>query len=70
MNTGKLFLSVLGGVASGLLLGYFMAPDKNVANRKRIVKEGKNFAKDSKDRLNDFIEGISENREVVKADKV
>jgi gas vesicle protein len=69
MSAVKSFLGVLGGVASGLLLGFFLAPGKNVAERKRIFKEGKDFARDSKDRLNDFIDGIAGNHEVAEVQK-
>ena len=61
-----MFLGVIGGVASGLLLGLFLAPDKNVANRRKIVSDGKEFANDSKERFNQFIDGIAGKSEPVK----
>jgi gas vesicle protein len=66
MNTGKIFLGVLGGVVSGLLLGLFLAPDNNVVNRRKIVRDSKDFANDSKDRFNQFIDGIAGKSEPIK----
>jgi len=66
MNTGKIFLGVIGGVASGLLLGLFLSPGNDVVNRRKIVRDGKDFANDAKDRINQFIDGIARKSEPVK----
>jgi len=66
MNTGKIFLGVIGGVASGLLLGLFLSPGNDVVNRRKIVWDGKDFANDAKDRINQFIDGIARKSEPVK----
>ena len=59
MGVGKLYWSVLAGMASGLLLGLILAPRKTDANRDRIHKAAKDFGEESKERFDGFIEGIA-----------
>ena len=44
MNTGKVLLGVLAGVATGALLGVLFAPSKGSRTRRRIVKKGEDYA--------------------------
>ena len=44
MNTGKVLLGVLAGVAAGALVGILFAPAKGSRTRKRIYKKGEDYA--------------------------
>lgn len=66
MDTGKLFLGVLAGVATGAILGILFAPAKGSDTRKKISKTGEDFTDDIKDKFNEFINGISEKFEKAK----
>jgi len=44
MESGKVLLGVLGGVAAGALLGILFAPDRGSETRKKIKDKGKGYA--------------------------
>ena len=54
MNSGKVVLGVLGGVAAGALIGILFAPDKGSKTRKKILDSGKDYVGDLKDKLEDL----------------
>lgn len=58
MNSGKILLSVLAGVAIGTTLGILFAPDKGSATRKKISKKGEEYADELGEKYNEFITGI------------
>jgi gas vesicle protein len=68
MDSGKVVLGVLAGIAAGAILGILFAPDKGTATRKKICKKGTDCGDDLKDKFNEFIESISEKFEHVKDD--
>lgn len=50
MNSSKVLLGILGGVAAGVLVGVLFAPDKGTKTRKKIlskVKKGEDYLKDT-----------------------
>jgi gas vesicle protein len=59
MNTGKVLLGVLAGVAVGATLGILFAPEKGSSTRKKISKKGSDYAEELEDNFNEFIDGIS-----------
>ena len=61
-------LGVLAGIAAGALLGVLFAPEKGTKIRKDISKKGKDLTDLLKDKLNDFLENMSEKYEKVKED--
>lgn len=65
MNTGKVLLGVLAGVAAGALIGILFAPDKGCETRKKIAKKGKDYADGLTEKLNDFLEDVIEKFETV-----
>lgn len=73
MNSSKVLLGVLGGVAAGALIGVLFAPAKGSKTRKRIVNTGKDYVGDLKDKFenlyqevtNKYESFISEAKEVV-----
>lgn len=57
MDTGKIVIGVLAGVAVGALLGVLFAPDKGSETRKKFFKKGS----DAIDDLQDNFEGLLSN---------
>jgi len=68
MNTGKVLLGVLAGVAAGALIGILFAPDKGSKTRKKIIKKGEDYTDALKDKFNDFLDSVTEKFEEVKED--
>ncbi|MDD2488829.1 MAG: YtxH domain-containing protein [Bacteroidales bacterium] len=66
MNTGKIVLGVVAGIAVGSLLGVLFAPEKGSTTRKKICRKGQDDIDTLKEKFNDFIDGISEKFEKVK----
>ncbi|MHC1776524.1 MAG: YtxH domain-containing protein [Lentimicrobium sp.] len=58
MNTGKLILGVVAGVALGASLGILFAPDKGTATRKKISKKRSALTEDLERKFNRFIDGF------------
>ena len=54
MNSNKVVLGILGGVAAGALLGILFAPEKGSKTRKKIADKSKGIANDMKDKLDDL----------------
>lgn len=60
MNTGKVALGILAGVAVGAAIGVLFAPDKGSVTRKRIISKGDDAIDDVKSKLKDFFDEITE----------
>lgn len=48
MESSKVLLGILGGVAAGAVLGILFAPDKGANTRKKLVDQGKNYGENLK----------------------
>jgi gas vesicle protein len=59
MNSEKILLSVLAGVAAGTLLGVLFAPDKGWNTRKRISKNGEDYTNSLSENFREFFIKIS-----------
>ncbi|KAF0194430.1 MAG: hypothetical protein FD166_3498 [Bacteroidetes bacterium] len=68
MNSGKIILSALAGVAIGATLGILFAPEKGSAIRKKISDKKDDFADDLEEKFNKFIDGITSKFETMKED--
>jgi gas vesicle protein len=66
MNSGKVILGLLAGLAAGALLGVLFAPDKGVETRRKISKKGKDLVDDVKHKYDDFVRGVNEKIDSVK----
>jgi gas vesicle protein len=66
MDSGKVLLGLLAGVAAGALLGVLFAPEKGSVTRSKISKKGEDYVDNLKDKFNEFIEGMSEKFDKVK----
>jgi gas vesicle protein len=63
MDTGKVVLGVLGGIAAGAVLGILFAPNKGSVTRRKIQRKGEDLMdnmKDIKENFDDFVETMSE----------
>jgi gas vesicle protein len=68
MNTGKVVLGLLAGLATGAVLGILLAPDKGCDTRKKITGKGKDYSDSLKNKFDEFKESIVEKFEKVKRD--
>jgi gas vesicle protein len=59
MNSGKVFLGALAGLAAGALIGVLFAPDKGSESRNKIIKEGEDFLDSIKKEFNSLLDSIS-----------
>jgi len=66
MSSGKVLLGVLAGVAAGAIAGILFAPAKGSRTRRRILKQGENYAEGLKDKFNEYVDNVSEKFEQVK----
>lgn len=66
MNTGKVLLGLLAGIAAGATLGILFAPDSGASTRKKISKKGQDYADELKGKFNDYVDVVSNKYENVK----
>jgi gas vesicle protein len=66
MSSGKVLLGVLVGAAVGAVLGVLFAPAKGSVTRKKIARKGTDCAEDVKEKLNKYIDSISEEYDTIK----
>jgi len=59
MNSSKVLLGVLGGIAVGAIAGVLLAPASGKKTRKRIMNKTKDYAGDLKEQLNDLKDNVS-----------
>jgi gas vesicle protein len=59
MNSSKVLLGVLGGVAVGAIAGILFAPAKGTKTRKRILNTGKGYMDNIKGKFDDLSEEIT-----------
>jgi gas vesicle protein len=66
MNSGKIVLGLLAGVAIGAPLGILLAPDKGSATRKKISKKRDEVTEELEKKFDEFVDSITEKFENVK----
>jgi len=66
MDTGKIFLGVLAGLAAGAVLGILFAPDKGTVTRRKITTKSNDIKDGLKEKFNEFVDDMSEKYENVK----
>jgi gas vesicle protein len=66
MNSGKVVLGILAGVAVGAALGILFAPDKGSSTRKKILKKGGKYKDDLKKKFNKLIDSFGDKYESLK----
>ncbi len=65
MDTGKVLLGVLSGVAIGATLGILFAPDKGSSTRRKIYKKGEMYPEEVKATVNAYIDSLAKKFEVM-----
>jgi gas vesicle protein len=68
MNSGKILLGVLAGIAVGATLGVLFAPEKGSVTRKKISDKGEDYSESLKEKFNEFLDGITDKYEKIKED--
>lgn len=68
MNSGKLVLGVLAGLAVGASLGILLAPDSGSNTRKKIMKKGDDYIGAIGSKFNHMVDGISKKVDGLKED--
>ena len=66
MDSGKVFLGVLAGIAAGAVLGILFAPEKGSDTRKKLAGKGEDYSDLVKEKVNEFLGSMSEKFEKVK----
>ncbi|MDP1725228.1 MAG: YtxH domain-containing protein [Bacteroidota bacterium] len=59
MNSGKVLLGVLAGLAAGALMGILLAPDKGSQTRRKILGKGEDFADALKDKFDELADTLT-----------
>jgi gas vesicle protein len=54
MESGKVMLGILGGLAAGALLGILFAPAKGSKTRKKILTKSKEYGNDLKNKFEEI----------------
>ena len=63
MESGKVILGFLGGIAAGALLGILFAPEKGTRTRRKIINKGQDCVDDLKDKFDDLLASVTEKYE-------
>jgi len=66
MNSGKVLLGLLAGVATGALLGVLFAPNKGSDTRKKIVGKKNDLTDALKEKFNELLNDVIEKFDQVK----
>jgi gas vesicle protein len=59
MNSGKIIVGTLAGLAAGALIGVLFAPDKGSEVRGKIVKKGEDYLDSVKGKINSLLDDVS-----------
>ncbi|WP_162343788.1 YtxH domain-containing protein [Cyclobacterium salsum] len=60
MNSTKVILSALAGVAVGVQIGLLIAPEKGEDTRKKLTKKGEAYLKDINGQIDGLLNGMNE----------
>jgi gas vesicle protein len=59
MNSGKIVLGALAGLAAGALIGVLFAPDKGTESRSKIIKKGEDYLDSVKGKFNSLLDSMA-----------
>ncbi len=68
MNTGKVFLGILAGAATGALMGVLFAPDKGKNTREKISKKSTDTVEGFKSAFEELLTNLSERLKAAQAE--
>lgn len=63
MNSSKVLLGILGGVAAGALMGVLFAPEKGSKTRKRIMNKANGGVDVLKDKFDSLLDSMNDKYE-------
>lgn len=63
MDSGKILIGVIAGIAAGALIGILLAPDKGSVTRKKLTDKADEYANGLTERFNEFVDTLSEKLE-------
>jgi gas vesicle protein len=66
MSSGKVLLGFVIGAAAGAVLGVLFAPAKGSVTRKRIARRGKDYAENVSNKLNEYVNAVTEEYDTIK----
>ena len=66
MNSGKIVLCVLAGVAVGAVLGILFAPDKGIETRKKISRKSEDAVDEIAEKFEELLNSLTEKIDTVK----
>jgi gas vesicle protein len=58
METGKILLGMVAGVATGVLLGILFAPEKGSKTRTNILAKGEDYVDVLKGKFDELVDGL------------
>ena len=65
MDSGKVFLGLLAGLAAGAVLGILFAPEKGSVTRKKISEKGDEYAENLKEKFSELVDNLSKKIEEI-----
>ena len=68
MNSGRVFLGILAGLAAGAMLGLLFAPEKGADTIKKITDMGDDFTDDLDQKFDHFLDVIAKKIDHLKED--
>jgi gas vesicle protein len=66
MDTGKIVLGAMIGMAAGAVLGVLFAPDKGSNTRKNLSKQGSRYIGTLKNTANEYVDTLEESIEIAR----
>ena len=66
MNSGKVILGALAGIAAGAALGILFAPDKGTNTRKKISKKRDDYVDELSGKFDEFVDGMTQRFDTMK----
>ncbi len=63
MNSSKLLIGILSGLAAGAIAGIVLAPEKGSKTRKKITDKSKCFADEMKGKFEELCENVTDKYE-------
>ena len=68
MNTKNLLIGVASGLVTGVVIGILFAPHKGKVTRRKIRNQTEDYSDAVKEKINDFVETISNKFETISKD--